>query len=236
MSRADDPTIAGDGGVAPSKRSRVDVEEGKTLDAEQLRAATWVFEQMGAHVCVADDLENLVRKRPGDDAGAFEVQAQGLPNLIHELVHALVQDKLDDDHGFPYGDIPLDMQRREHRAQLFEELACCTLSCAFVPRQRVDAWFAEQLEILPVFYGLDAASLGGAGSADAEDSARAFVDLVSETIAAHPDEFSTMLSLARGRLEARLLAGAGALGLDAKHVWPRSGEPFDALWSRYRPA
>ena len=88
------------------------------------------------------------------------IEAQGLPNLVHELVHALFLGRLDDDHGFDYGLIPLDLALADHRRHLWEELACCVVSVAYgcdshaTPRQRLD-WFIEQFEIQGVFHGLE---------------------------------------------------------------------------------
>jgi hypothetical protein len=98
------------------------------------------------------------------------IESQGLPNLIHELVHALFLGRLEDDHGFDYGDIPLDMDRPDHRQHLWEELACCGLSTTTCVQFWPDlpgadaqptreawarAWFAEQFEIQGVFHGLE---------------------------------------------------------------------------------
>ncbi|KIG13467.1 hypothetical protein DB30_08033 [Enhygromyxa salina] len=69
--------------------------------------------------------------------------------------------RLADDHGFDYGTIPLDIERRDHRQVLWEELACCGVSasvCAPLhtdPQRFVREWFAEQFEIQGVFHGLE---------------------------------------------------------------------------------
>jgi hypothetical protein len=84
---------------------------------------------------------------------------------MHELVHVVQVGRLDDDHGIDYGQIPFDLATEAGRRMLWEELACCVLSCAYTaaPRagedaaattERVDAWFREQVEIQPVFYGM----------------------------------------------------------------------------------
>ncbi len=175
------------------------------------------FEDLGAEVRVGADCDNLVRRTES----GFEVQSQGLPNLIHELVHATVQGGLDDDHGFPYGEIPLDMRRADHRAQLHEELCCCVLSCAFVDAEQRDAWFSEQVEILPVFYGL-------------EDNPDAFAALVESTLLAHPGEAGEMRARARAALDARLEAGARRLGLDSLCLESLDWPEFETLWGRFR--
>ena len=112
------------------------------------------------------DLDNLVRRRLREAEGGsnvrFVVESQGLPNLLHELFHAVGLGRLEDDHGFDYARIPCDPTTLDGRRTLFDELCCCTLSCAWAHdvstaagRERVDAWYAEQVEIQPVFYGYD---------------------------------------------------------------------------------
>ena len=121
---------------------------------------------MGGVVVLGEDRENLCRRVKVEErslcAGAeWVIESQGLPNLVHELVHALFLGELADDHGFDYGQIPLDLNLPEHRRILWEELACCVLStcmCAVFepdPRAFERAWFAEQFEIQGVFHGLE---------------------------------------------------------------------------------
>ena len=167
---------------------------------------------MGAVVRVSPELENLVRSTPK----GFIVESQGLPNLIHELVHALEAGYLADDHDFPYREIPLNPRNVGHRRLLWDELACCLLSCAFTPQhERVD-WFLEQLEIQPVFYGM-------------EDNPADFVRLVDEVFSKWGAQFDDYLVTVRGRLVRELCSHmpAGSLS-DVK--WPE----FDALWRVYR--
>lgn len=121
---------------------------------------------MGGRTLIGEEQENLCRRANASEVLQFGephwiVEARGLPNLIHEFIHALFLGRLDDDHGFDYGEIPLDVERPEHRAALWEELACCALStttCAPLhadPRGFAQSWFAEQFEIQGVFHGLE---------------------------------------------------------------------------------
>lgn len=145
------------GGVTP-----VDRQSGAAL----ARAVERVIEDMGGTALVGPARENLCRRASLAELAQFDgrawiIESQGLPNLIHELVHALFLGYLDDDHGFDYGEIPLDAERSGHRAWLWEEMACCALStttCApFHPDPAAfsRAWFAEQFEIQGVFHGLE---------------------------------------------------------------------------------
>lgn len=130
---------------------------------------------MGARVEIAVGGENLVQRLP-PPAGTPQsgptalVCAEGLPNLLHELVHAVQAGCLDDDYGIDYSAIPFDLASVAGRAMLWNELACCTISCAYLTRHgraaranqgaaavraEVEAWFREQVEIQPVFYGME---------------------------------------------------------------------------------
>ncbi|WP_434415416.1 hypothetical protein [Nannocystis pusilla] len=174
---------------------------------------------MGAEVVIAAGDDNLIRARRGDDPGdrPFVVVAAGLPNLVHEFVHAIQAGRLADDHGFDYGLIPLDLRAQEQRALLWEELACSVLSCAYAPAGGdVDAWFKEQVEIQGVFYGV---------SEGAE-----FAALVDATRAAHPAELPATVEAAY-RAVAQALRAAGAAGAEAE---PPQYLTFEALWARYR--
>jgi hypothetical protein len=121
---------------------------------------------MGGLVLLGPDYGNLCRRASHAEILAFGgpewiIEAQGLPNLIHELVHALFLGHLADDHGFDYGAIPLDIERPDHRRLLWEELTCCGLSASICaplhddPQQFSREWFAEQFEIQGVFHGLE---------------------------------------------------------------------------------
>jgi hypothetical protein len=180
---------------------------------------------MGATVVLGPDRENLCRRAtPAEmvDLGgrAWIVEAQGLPNLIHELVHALFWGGLADDHGFDYGLIPLDLALREHRRYLWEELACCVLStgiCAPLqddPESFARDWFAEQFEIQGVFHGLEHDLVGFRARVDAHLQ-----------IAEHRAELLETVCSARLRVE-QALAGVGAAA---------ELPPCDvlAIWSAY---
>ena len=185
-----------------------------------LRAAGQVLTTMGAEVIIHTQDDNLVRsRRPGDPGDApFIVAAAGLPNLLHELVHVLQAGRLADDHGLDYGQIPYDLRRTEHRRILWDELACCVISCAYLEPAAEASWFAEQVGIQGVFYGHD------------EDPA-AFLAAVDSAVAKHGAELETVLVGAYAAVEAALTA-AGAAAL-AK---PRARLDFAQLWARLRAA
>jgi hypothetical protein len=177
------------------------------------------FAAMGAEVVIAEGDDNLIRTRRPDDPGTrpFVVVAAGLPNLVHEFVHAIQAGRLADDHGFDYGLIPLDMKVAEQRSSLWEELACAVLSCAYAPAGGdVDAWFKEQVEIQGVFFGV----------AEGPE----FVALVEATRAAHPDELPAVLERAYATM-AQALREAGATDAEAE---PPVRLEFETLWARYR--
>lgn len=134
--------------------------------ADLVRWIAFAIQKMGGAILLGEHQENLCRRAKAHEISQFGeiewvVEAQGLPNLIHEFVHALFLRRLADDHGFDYGEIPLDVDRPDHRALLWEELACCALStstCAPLwadPPRFTRAWFAEQFEIQGVFHGLE---------------------------------------------------------------------------------
>jgi hypothetical protein len=177
-----------------------------------LSATRAVFERMGAQVKVGPELENLVR---ATDEGVC-VESEGLPNLVHELVHALEAGVLADDHAFPYCEIPLNPRDVGHRRYLWDELCCCILSCAFVPEEQVDTWFAEQVEIQPVFYGLEA-------------EPTAWVRLVDALLSEFSDEFDRFHRVAGDRLRDALSA-AGETKWLSEVPW----RAFRTTWSRYR--
>ena len=113
--------------------------------------------------------ENSVRlvNPDGPHLWTHRVEVEGVANLAHEIGHLLFADRLDDDHGLDYSRIPYDLSTAHGREVLTEELACCALSCSILAQQHfeegerldstelkagVDEWFAEQIEIQPVFY------------------------------------------------------------------------------------
>lgn len=129
------------------------------------------LERLGCRVVVDAAGENLVLalgagtsisiEPPRAHCGLpwVEIQVQGLPNLLHECVHVVLAERLDHDHGIDYRAIPFDLGTVTGRQVLWDELSCCVVSCAYMCRPdcdaAVDAWFVEQLEIQPVFYGLE---------------------------------------------------------------------------------
>jgi len=135
-------------------------------------------------------LEPLI---PHHGAPVAEVYAQGLPNLLHECTHIVLAEVLDHDHGIDYGAIPFNLETATGRQVLWDELSCCVVSCAYlcVAPTSVDAWFAEQLEIQPVFYGMEG------------DPTR-FVHTVGCLLRMYPSEFESTLARAYRRLEALL--------------------------------
>lgn len=118
-------------------------------------------------------------------APTLELRAQGLPNLLHEVGHIVVSGVLDDDHGFDYRGIPYAVASAAGRAVLAEELAACVLSCSYLRRDPpgVDAWFAEQVDIQPVFFGM-------------EDTPAAFWEQVQQIAIEHSEQMTATLRLA----------------------------------------
>lgn len=194
---------------------------------------------MGARVEIALGGENLVRSLAG--AGPFSpsvphpvalVQAEGLPNLLHELAHAVQAGRLEDDYGIDYTAIPFDLDTAAGRAVLWDELCCCVTSCAYlrshgraaragapapIVAAEVEDWFREQVEIQPVFYGM-------------EHDPPAFVERVAALLRAHGAEAEAQLDLTHAALE-RALAAAGADPEVAVASW-RPAIP--TLWSLLR--
>lgn len=183
--------------------------------------------EMGGATILGEQQENLCRRANTQEISQFGglewvVEAQGLPNLLHEFVHALFLRRLADDHGFDYGEIPLDVERPEHRALLWEELACCALStstCAPLwadPQRFARAWFAEQFEIQGVFHGL-------------EGDLERFRARVDGQVRAHGPELLATVARGRGLLEAALRPHAGET---PRSVWL---PPCDilAIWADY---
>jgi hypothetical protein len=200
---------------------------------------------MGARVEIALGGENLVRSLPApvDAPGSASaepssapralVQAEGLPNLLHELAHAVQAGCLADDYGIDYTAIPFDLATAAGRAVLWDELACCVTSCAYLQTHgraaragaaapaiaaEIDAWFREQVEIQPVFYGL-------------EHEPAAFVERVAALLSTHGAEAQTALDRAYVALE-RALAAMGAEPAVARSAWRPT---LPTLWSLLRP-
>jgi hypothetical protein len=173
--------------------------------------------KMGGAILLGEQRENLCRRASSQEIvqfGGIEwvVEAQGLPNLIHEFVHALFLRRLADDHGFDYGEIPLDVDRPDHRALLWEELACCALSTSTCAPLSADppgfarAWFAEQFEIQGVFHGL-------------EGDLERFRARVDGQIRAHGPELVEMVERGRQLLEEALLEQARIPPCDVMAIW-----------------
>ena len=168
---------------------------------------------------------NLVRPRTSVDVEAdvgavadvrWLVEVEGLPNLLHEFVHYVFKPTLLEDHGFDYALIPFDTARPEQRAWLWEELACCVVSCAYLADRPalVAPWFAEQVGIQHHFYGF----------AEPE----AFFAHVEALVARHGDELHAALATAYARTAAELAAA----GYGAPEPARRLG--FEALWADFR--
>jgi hypothetical protein len=129
-------------------------------DAESplLAAVARTLGDRGAEVRIDARGDNLVRRRREDEAHgpAIVVEAQGLANLLHELVHIVRAGVLADDHGIDYGEFPFRIGDVRYRGILWDELAACVVSCAYLPGsdEDIDDWFAEQIETQPLFFGL----------------------------------------------------------------------------------
>lgn len=200
----------------------MEIEDGHVdRGAPLLRSCAAAFERRGAAVIVRDGDANWIRRKSDDEGGGFEVVVAGLPNLLHELAHAAQRGGLDDDHGFDYGKIPLCLERPEHRADLWEELAAAVVSCAYAggPRAAVDAWFAEQIEIQGVFYGVG-------------DDLDALWALLDAALRAHPQEAEGALERAYEACQ-RWLRDAGASEALSRPVRRLSASE---LWGRYTRA
>ena len=168
-----------------------------------------VLEDWGARVVIDRSGENLVEVVVG---GQPVVRAQGLPNLVHEFVHVLHAGGLADDHGIDYGRIPFDLATSAGRAVLWDELSCCVTSCMYLSRDAdIDAWFAEQLEIQPVFYG-------------AEHRPARFWQQVDRLVDAYRDDLDAVLETALRRFRAVLERQLGA------RVAPRRSTGWEPLW------
>jgi hypothetical protein len=194
------------------------------------------LQRLGARVTIDIGGENLVRavgtprvieippRHPHRGPPVVEVCAQGLPNLLHEFVHLVLAARLDDDHGIDYHAIPYDLDTPLGRRVLFEELSAIVLSCAYCQRDEspstlafVDDWFCEQVEIQPVFYGMD-------GDADR------FWERVQSVVTTHAVALHRVLDLAYARAQT-VLAWAGAPPQLAR---PPCRLSFETLLSRHR--
>jgi hypothetical protein len=143
--------------------------------------------------------------------------------------------RLADDHGIDYTAIPFDLGSAAGRAVLWDELACCATSCAYLwahgraaragapPRQvaaEVDAWFREQVEIQPVFYGH-------------EHEPAAFVERVAALLRTHHHaaEAHAVLERAYAALERALVAAGAEPAVAVPSVRPS----LPTLWSLLPP-
>lgn len=163
-------------------------------------AVVRVFERARGRVVIGDAAGNLVRRATAADATdrPFVIEAQGLPNLLHEMLHFVQHGRLDVDHGIDYSRIPFDTDHAGDRRLLWEELACCALSCAYLDASAAErrAWFEEQIGILHHFFGLDST-----------DTLRA---RIADLLAAHPGEWPRTLARAAALAESHL-RDAGAM-------------------------
>lgn len=178
-----------------------------------------VFAAMGGEVVITSGEDNLIRARQAGDPGtrAWVIVASGLPNLLHELVHAVQVGFLADDHGLDYGQIPYDLARAGHRRILWDELAACTLSCAWGEAADEEAWFAEQIGIQGVFYGY-------------EEDEPGFHAAIDRVIVEFDHEMNEVHSAAYAEVERRL----GAVGAPSTLARPRARLAFADLWRRFR--
>jgi hypothetical protein len=213
----------------------------KTVEADSVLLA-WcaaALRRLGADVRIREHAENSVRALAPARAFAApacapmspltehhgpaiaSIDVEGVPNLLHELVHVVLAGRLDDDHGFDYGAIPYDLHTTAGRAVLWNELSACVVSCAYLLRQsgdvdaRAQGWFDEQLGIQPIFYGHEA-------------DPSAFFAGLPELARTHADELAEMTRCAYERM-AGLLTWAGA----PTHVAHVARElDWAELWSR----
>lgn len=113
--------------------------------------------RLGGEVRRFAEAENLVRAREGnEDPGPSHVlEVQGVPNLLHEVLHIVQVGEILPDHGTEYGQIPFDPASASGRRLLFEELACCIVSARWHPGDEpaARAWYEEQVGIQGLFFG-----------------------------------------------------------------------------------
>lgn len=199
---------------------RAHVEAGHPdADRPLLAYVAGAFAAMGGEVLITSGDDNLIRARQAGDPGQapWLIVASGLPNLLHELVHAVQVGFLADDHGLDYGQIPYRLARPEHRRILWDELAACVLSCAWGEAADEDAWFAEQIGIQGVFYGYEEDAPGFHAAID-----RVIVDFIRELNDVHAKAYA--------EVERRL----SAAGAPPELASPRARLKFVELWGRFR--
>jgi hypothetical protein len=186
-----------------------------------MRLAAAALVRRGAEVRVDPRGENLVRRPREEDRSTANaiVEVQGLGNLFHELVHVVRAGVLDDDHGIDYGQMPFRLESAAHRRLLWDELAACVVSCAYACPDAPDAWFAEQVETQPVFYGMES---------DPGAFARA-VDALAGASGTRAVELEQVVGAAFAEVEA-WLREAGASEREAR---PARNLRFSDLWASY---
>jgi len=179
--------------------------------------AVEILRRQGAEVVLGE--ENLIiARRPSDPRKLpFVVIVEGLPNLLHELIHLLFAGGPADDHGIDYQQIPYDLTRAVHRQILWEELSCCVISSAYLPGKQRDPWFAEQIGIQGVFYGFD-------------DDIKGFYAAVSRASGDYAQELRAVTELGYHRLVVALKQ-VGATKLVRE---PEQRELFIDYWARFR--
>lgn len=166
-----------------------------------------VFDALDVDVTIALDAGNLIRRRQPGDHGqrAWQVEAEGLPNLLHEYLHMVQAGGPAEDHGIDYRLIPFDTAVSSTRLLLWQEFACCVVSCAYLADRpsAVQPWFDEQQGILHHFYGFAAAD--------------PFFDHVDQLLARFPAELATVLASSYERAGADL--GPPPARLDFEPLW-----------------
>ncbi len=199
---------------------RAHVEPGHPdADRPLLARVAAVFAAMGGEVVITSGDDNLIRARQAGDPGTrpWVIVASGLPNLLHELVHAVQVGFLADDHGLDYGQIPYDLARPEHRRILWDETAACVLSCAWGEAADEEGWFAEQIGIQGVFYGY-------------EEDTPGFYAAIDRVTAEFSNEIWDVHAGAYAEVERRLRS----TGAPPELARPRARLTFGQLWARYR--
>ena len=190
------------------------------------------FAHLGGSVRLFPDARNLVRPREEGDgvqpvavpdsvqaSHSFVIEVQGVPNLLHELGHAVLVGRLERDHGTDFAAIPFSLDSEEGRRLLFEELSCCVLSCRWHPGdlEQAHEWFDEQVGIQSLFFG-------------AERDPEAFLARIDQWILSRDQDLDQ--TLRRAELELRR-------ALDATRAGPgrfRPRHPLDICdwWARFR--